>query len=327
MKALLFHGAGDLRLEELPPPDPLPGEVRIRPQAVGICGTDAHIFRGEFPSAAPVVLGHEIGGVVDAVGAGVQGLREGDLVTIQPNTFCGACRFCRGGREHLCERMRAYGVHINGGFAEAMVADARNVYRLPRGIGPRIGCFAEPLACCVHGMDRLAVRSGASVLLIGAGAVGLMLTRLARLAGAGRITVSEPDEGRRAAAAEFGADRTAAPDSLDGEFDYVIDAVGSRPTFEQAVARAARGGAVLVFGVAPAHAAATVSPYDVFARELTIVGSLINPYTHARAVELLSQMGLERLSVQTFPLARYQEAFNAQARPAGALKVVFLPQE
>ena len=182
MKALRFYGPGDLRREELPLPDPLPGEVRIRPRAVGICGTDAHILRGEFPAAAPVALGHEVGGVVDAVGVSVQGLREGDMVTVQPNTFCGSCRFCRGGREHLCQAMRAYGVHMNGGFAEAMVADARNVYRLPEGIGPLIGCFAEPLACCVHGMDRLAIRSGATVLVIGAGAAGLMLTRLARAA-------------------------------------------------------------------------------------------------------------------------------------------------
>jgi 2-desacetyl-2-hydroxyethyl bacteriochlorophyllide A dehydrogenase len=327
MKALRFHGAGDLRLEELPIPDPGPGEVRIRPQAAGICGTDAHIFRGEFAAAAPVVLGHEIGGVVDAVGSGVGSLREGDLVTVQPNTFCGVCRFCRGGREHLCERMRAYGVHMDGGFAEAMVAAACNVYRLPAGIGARIGCFAEPLACCVHGMDRLAVRSGASILVIGAGAVGLLLTRLARLAGAGHITVSEPHEGRRAAAAGFGADATAPPAALDGEFDYVIDAVGSRQTFEQAIARAARGGSILVFGVAPAHAAATVRPYDVFARELTIVGSLINPYTHGRAVELLPQMGLEKLKVAAMPLARSGEAFEAQARPAEAFKVLFLPQE
>jgi len=327
MNALRFHGAGDLRLEELPTPDPAPGEVRIRPQAAGICGTDAHIFRGEFAAAAPVVLGHEIGGVVDAVGSGVDGLREGDLVTVQPNTFCGACRFCRDGREHLCEGMRAYGVHMNGGFAEAMVAAARNVYRLPAGIGARIGCFAEPLACCVHGMDRLAVRSGATVLVIGAGAVGLLLTRLARLAGAGHITVSEPDEGRRAAAAGFGADRTAAPDSLDGDFDYVIDAVGSRPTFEEAIARAARGGSILVFGVAPGHATATVRPNEIFARELTIVGSLINPYTHGRAVELLPQMGLEKLKVAALPLAKYRDAFETQARPAEALKVVLLPQE
>lgn len=166
MRAIRFHGVRDLRLEELPLAEPGAGEVRIRPQAVGICGTDAHIFRGEFPAAAPVVLGHEIGGVVDAVGAGVKTLREGDLVTVQPNTFCTVCRFCRTGREHLCQSMRAYGVHMNGGFAEAMVATEATLYRLPAGIDARTGCFAEPLACCVHGMDRLALRSGSTVLVI-----------------------------------------------------------------------------------------------------------------------------------------------------------------
>ncbi len=327
MKAVRFHGAGDLRLDDLPLPDPGPGEVRIRPQAVGICGTDAHIFRGEFPAAAPVVLGHEVGGVVDAVAAGVQGLREGDLVTLQPNTFCGYCRFCRGGREHLCQGLRAYGVHMSGGFAEAMVAAAPAVYRLPSGIDARIGCFAEPLACCVHGMDRLGIRSGSSVLVIGAGAVGLMLARLARISGAGCITVSEPDEGRRAAAELFGTDRTTTPDALAGEFDNVIDAVGSQATFEQAVCHAARGGSILVFGVAPMRAAAAIRPYDIFARELTIVGALINPYTHGRAVELLPQMRLEKLSVATFPLRSFREAFEAQARGGDVSKILILPQE
>ena len=327
MRAMRFHGAGDLRLEEIPLPEPRPGEARIRPQAVGICGTDAHIFRGEFPCAAPVVLGHEIGGVVDAVGAGVQGLREGDLVTVQPNTFCGVCRYCRGGREHLCQGMRAYGVHMDGGFAEALVAVAPVIYRLPAGIPARIGCFAEPLACAVHGMDRVALRSGASVLLIGAGAVGLMLARLARLAGAGSITVSEPNAARREAALAFGADRAVEPCALEGEFDYAIDAVGSPATFEQAVARAARGGTILVFGVAPPHATATVRPYDIFQRELTIVGTLINPYTHQRAVELLPQMGLEKLDARAFPLARFREAFEAQAGGTAATKVLILPQE
>ena len=139
--------------------------------------------------------------------------------------------------------------------------------------------------------------------------------------------MSEPHEGRRAAAEGFGADRAVAPEALAGEFDYVIDAVGSQPTFEQAVTRAARGGVVLVFGVAPMHAAATVHPYDIFARELTIVGSLINPYTHARAVELLPQMGLENLKTKAFPLSDYREAFETQARGAGVIKVLFLPQE
>ena len=326
MRALVFHGPGDLRIEQLPLPEPRPGEVRIRPQAVGICGTDAHIFRGEFPATAPVVLGHEIGGVVDAVGKGVEGLREGDLVTVQPNTFCTLCRYCRGGREHLCTGMRAYGVHMNGGFAEAMVATAQTVYKLPAGVDARIGCFAEPLACAVHGMDRLGIRSGASVLALGAGAVGLMLIRLARLAGAGSITLSEPNAGRRAAALAFGVDRAVEPNALEGEFDFVIDAVGSSATFETAVARAARGGSILVFGVAPPHATASVRPYDIFQRELTIVGTLVNPYTHGRAVELLPQMGLENLAVQCFPLTGFATAFEAQAAGTAATKFLMLPQ-
>ena len=128
MKAMRFHGVGDLRLDELAVPEPKPGEVRLRPLAVGLCGTDAHIFKGEFPAPIPTVLGHEIAGIIDAVGAGVKGLKEGDLATVQPNTYCGVCRYCRMGREHLCANLCAYGVHMNGGFAEAMAVAARVVY-------------------------------------------------------------------------------------------------------------------------------------------------------------------------------------------------------
>lgn len=332
MKAMRFHGAGDLRLDDLAVPEPKAGEVRLRPLAAGICGTDAHIFRGEFPCPSPTVLGHEVAGVIDAVGAGVKGLKEGDMVTVQPNTYCGTCRFCRMGREHLCSGLCAYGVHMNGGFAEAMVASARVVYRLPSAMNPRLGCLAEPLSCCVHGMDRVAIQSGSTVLVIGAGLIGLMLTRLARLAGAGRIVVSEMQALRRASALEFGADEAVDPaahaDALSGGegFDFVIDAVGSSSTFSQAIESAARGGTVLVFGCAPVPATATVRPYEIYARELTVVGSFINPYTHERAVSLLPQLGLEKLRIEAFPLEEFQRAFQTHASPGAASKVELLPQ-
>jgi 2-desacetyl-2-hydroxyethyl bacteriochlorophyllide A dehydrogenase len=336
MKAICFHGPGDLRLEELGVPDPKPGEVRLRPLAAGLCGTDAHIFRGEFPAAAPVVLGHEVAGIVDAVGAGVKGLAEGDMVTVQPNTYCGVCRYCRTGREHLCPDLRAYGVHLNGGFAEAMVAPARVIYRLPSRLDARLGCLAEPLACCVHGMDRVAIQSGSMVMVIGAGLIGLMLTRLARLAGAGFIAVSEPQELRRACALTFGADRVMDPrregedtafEATHGEgFDFVIDAVGSSATFSQAITLAARGGKILVFGCAPVHATSSVRPFDIYARELTVIGSFINPYTHERAVNLLPQMGLEKLPIEAFPLAEFRLAFEKHAETSAAAKVELLPQ-
>ena len=336
MKALRFHGIGDLRLDDLSSPDPQPGEVRLRPLAAGVCGTDAHIFRGEFPAPHPTVLGHEVAGFIDAVGAGVSDLKEGDLVTVQPNTYCGRCRYCRSGREHLCSHLWAYGVHGNGGFAEAMVVSAKVAHRLPSGLDPRLGCLAEPLACCVHGMDRAAIQSGSAVLVIGAGLIGLMLTRLARLAGAGLIVSSEPQELRRACALQFGADRAVEPnpegerqalEMTNGEgFDFVIDAVGSSATFTQAVSMAARGGTILVFGCAPMPATSTVRPYDIYARELTVVGSFINPYTHERAVGLLPQMGLEKLQIATFPLAEFQRAFATHASPGSAAKIEILPQ-
>jgi 2-desacetyl-2-hydroxyethyl bacteriochlorophyllide A dehydrogenase len=336
MKGLRFHGREDLRLEELPVPAPGPGEVRIRPLAVGVCGTDAHILHGEFPAAPPVVLGHEISGIVDAVGAEVKDFHEGDFVTVQPNTFCGVCRFCRTGREHLCPGLRGFGVHMNGGFAEGQVVTAKVVYHLPATLEPRVGCLAEPLACCIHGMDKLGLTSGATVLVLGAGMIGLMLTRLARLAGAGLIVSSEPDALRRQDALAFGADcaldprdpnsRAAMDEATGGQgFDAVIDAVGSSATFEQGVALAARGGTILVFGVAPMKATATVRPYDIFSRELTVVGALINPFTHERAVHLLPQMGLEKLRVAAFPLAEFKKAFEVQAAGT-ATKVQILPQ-
>jgi L-iditol 2-dehydrogenase len=161
-----------------------------------------------------------------------------------------------------------------------------------------------------------------------------MLTRLSRLAGAGLVVISENQGERRNTALLFGAD--AAMDPKDGNenilaatygegFDYVIDAVGSTATFEQAIAAAARGGTVLVFGVAAASASANIRPFDVYARELTIIGSFINPYTHERAVGLLPQMGLEKLPIQTFSLDQFRDAFAAQSH-GGSSKVEILSQ-
>ena len=155
-----------------------------------------------------------------------------------------------------------------------------------------------------------------------------------RLAGAGSITVSEPQEARRKSALQFGADLVIDPaqtgDHLSGAshghgFDFVIDAVGSATTFEQAVNSAARGGTILLFGVASMPATAAIRPFEVYARELTIVGSFINPYTHDRAVRLLPQMELDNLPINAFPLEKFQDAFAAQAK-GGPAKVELLPQ-
>ena len=193
LRGVRFHGPGDVRLETVAAVDPGPGEVRVRPAAVGICGTDAKIVEGSFHALPGVVLGHEIAGYVEAVGAGVDTLREGDLVAVEPHLYCGRCRYCRRGLEHLCPSKRAFGVHLDGGMADAVTLPARIAYLVDPAIDPAIACLAEPLGCAVHGMDRLAPTSGLPVLVIGAGPAGLLLTALSDLAGLAPIVVVDPD--------------------------------------------------------------------------------------------------------------------------------------
>ena len=336
MRALRFHAVGDFRLEDVPVPTPGPGEVRIRPVAVGVCGTDVHILDGSFASRPPVILGHEVAGIVDAVGSDVRSAREGDLITVEPHRYCGVCRYCRLGREHLCLNKEAFGVHLDGGMAEFQVIPERTVYRLPDGIDPKVGALAEPLSCAVHAMDRLSARSGTSVIIFGAGPAGLILVSLCRLAGLVPIVVAEPDVARRSSAIVFGAHATVDPSTESwvedaqgfvgrAGFDSVVEAVGSPRVLETAISLAARGGTILVFGVANPDATAVIKPQEVFAKELTILGTVINPYTHHRAVELLPELGLDRLGIKSYGLDAHEQAFAAHHKRAAG-KVQFAPQ-
>jgi threonine dehydrogenase-like Zn-dependent dehydrogenase len=257
-------------------------------------------------------------------------------VTIEPHRYCGKCRYCRLGKEHLCLEKEAFGVHLDGGMAEFQVVPERIAYRLPPGTDPRIGALVEPLSCCVHGMDRLAPVSGTSVAIFGAGPAGLMLVALCKSSGLTPIVVFEPDAGRRAAAILFGATGSVDP-SADGwvdealalvggyGFDHVIEAVGAPRVLESAIPVAARQGKVLIFGVANPGDTAAIRPQELFAKELTILGTVINPYTHHRAVELLPTLGLEKLTIESFGLDAYESAFQAQ-KARTAQKIQLAPQ-
>lgn len=297
MKCVVYHGPGNVRCEERVARHPGPGEVLLRVMAAGLCGTDRHIYHGEYDAAPPVVIGHEFAGQVVALGEERLGLSVGDRVTIDPARPCGVCRPCRRGAYHNCQDRRALGVHLDGGFAEYCVAPARQCLALPEGISYAEGAIMEPLACCVHGIDRAEVVAGDVVAVIGAGAIGLMMLQLARLRGAARVMVSEPNAARRAMALELGADeafdpRQGDPLASDGPLaegaDVVIEAVGAAATARQAVAWAAPGGRVLWFGVASPGEVVPVEPNLVFAKELTLLGARLSPFTHARAVDLVA---------------------------------------
>lgn len=297
MKALVFRGKGKIGVEDWPRPEVKPGHVLVRVKACGVCGTDRHIYDGEFPALAPVVLGHEYAGEVVEAGEGVEDMAPGDRVAVDPNIVCGKCRPCRQGKVHLCENLTALGVNLDGGFAEFSLAPREQLYTFPQGLDWAEAAMAEPVACCLHGTDLAGIRPGQTVLVIGGGAIGQIHAQLARLSGASRVLVSDPVAERRQLALDLGTDGVLDPkaqsvaemrDALDGGADVVIEAVGSQPTTEQSIALVAAGGTVVWFGVAAPEARSSISPYDIYRREITVRGTFVNPFTHARALALLS---------------------------------------
>ncbi|MGM1045845.1 MAG: zinc-dependent alcohol dehydrogenase family protein [Bacillota bacterium] len=278
-------------------------EVMVRVACCGICGTDQHIYHGHPGSAEvepPIVLGHELAGVVEAVGETVTALQPGDRVSVDPNMYCGSCEYCRGGRAHLCDRLQAVGVTRDGGMGEMCVVPAANCYKLPDHVSLMEGAMVEPFGCVLHGYKKLDLRPNQHVLIAGGGFIGQLFLQLVKAAGVTRITVSEPNLHKREALLALGAHAVVSPfdteeaTGLRDSADVVIECVGRPESVELAVAAARKGGQVLLFGVASPDASASFSPYEIFSKELRIMGSFINPYTHEEAITLIAQ-GIVRI--------------------------------
>lgn len=336
MRAVRYHGDHRVTVDEIELPTVGPSQVRIRSEFVGLCGTDAHIVDGEYSSVPPITLGHEIGGRVVEVGAQVGTLKVGDLVSVEPHYYCGVCVYCQTGQPHMCPQRKAPGVHLDGGMAEFVVVDETLAYTVPGTDDARRAALTEPLACAVHGMDRLDPKSGSAIVVFGVGPAGALLIMLASKAGLGPIVAVEGREGRRDLALRVGADVVLDPASEDLParlieasggigFPYAIDAVGSAAVLEMAIPALSRGGRLLVFGVAHPDDRVSVSPNDIYARELTILGTALNPFTHRRAANLAHQLPLDELRVGDFPLERFDEALEAQ-RTGAYDKVFITPQ-
>lgn len=334
MQAVVFRGAHRVRAEERVRPEVGPGQVLVRVRACGVCGTDRHIYEGEFPATPGVVLGHEYAGEVVEVGPGVSDLVPGQRVAVDPNIACGICRPCRMGKVHLCENLTALGVNYDGGFAEYSLVPRAQLYPFSGGLEWAEAAMVEPVACCLHGIDLAGIRGGERVLVIGGGAIGQIHAQLARLSGAGCVALSDPVLSRRELARELGVDILLDPSTqsldemraaLDGGADVVIEAVGSAATAEQSIALAARGGTVIWFGVAAPEARSAVSPYDIYRREITVRGSFVNPFTHERALALLAG-GRLRVGPLITRRIGLDEVLAVLAAPArDDLKVVAIP--
>ena len=244
MRAMVYRGVATLSAETRPLPVPAAGELLIRVAACGICGTDTHIYQGQ-PGAAevkpPTILGHEFSGHVAAVGPAVEGFEPGMLVAVDPNDNCGACPACRDGRVHFCRAMRGIGTTVDGAFAEYVCVPAKQALRVPPGLDPLAAAMMEPVACCLHGIDRCQLRAGEAVAVIGAGMIGLIMLQLARLQGASHVVVIEPVAARRAQAEALGADLVLDPTGADEQaLRAAIRAAGIERLAPSSTAPAAR---------------------------------------------------------------------------------------
>lgn len=344
MKGAFFLGADreqKFEVREMTfPENPAPHEVLIKNMACGICGTDVHIYFGEKGSAEvvpPVVLGHEYAGIVEKVGSAVTQVRPGDHVAIDPNQYCGMCRPCRMGRKQNCERLRALGVNVNGGFARYSIAPEAQCFRVREDLDFDVAAMVEPLACVLHGIDRAAIQPGQNVLVIGGGTIGLMMVQMAKMVGAAVVMLSEPVELRRNLALTLGADAVIDPLREDvperireitgvAGADVVIECVGKPFAVTQALEAAGAGAHILLFSVQPVGSTAALPLYDLFKKELTISGSIINPDTHQRAVHLLNSgaLHLRELITHSYDLEHLEDAIRMQMS-ADSIKVMVHP--
>lgn len=335
MEAVVFPAVETIHVERVEDPTCAPDEVVVQVAQCGICGTDVHIYHNEYMSDFPVIPGHEFSGKVVEVGRDVTDVRVGERVAVDPNLYCGRCDFCRNEQANHCANWQGIGITRGGGFAQYVSAPARACYRLPDGMSDQQASFIEPLACVVHALKRFRIWPGDSVLLFGSGPMGILLLQALRNNGAARVVMVDKQPDRLALATRYGAAGTivAGPDQDEAlrelaprGFGVVIDATGVPAVIERAFTYLRPRGQYLQFGVAPNSAKVSVSPYDIFHNDWTIIGSFALCYTFLPAIAMLSSgvVDVSELVSHTAPLTQFADVFH-QFEAGKTLKVHVRP--
>jgi D-arabinitol dehydrogenase (NADP+) len=340
MRAVVYDAPRSWAIADIPDPEPGPAEVRIKVIQVGVCGTDLHIHNGDFNAAFPLIPGHELVGTVAATGTGVTRFQVGQQVSVNPNVSCGLCAYCLAGRPIQCSALQGLGSNFPGFFAEYVVVPERLVFST-EGLPIDTAVFTEPAACAMHGLERLRLRPGSTALVFGAGPTGLLLAQLIRSGGASSVTVAAPSQFKLDRATALGIDRTVLISRSDPErnsalvwaasgglgYDVVVEATGSTLVGGICVPLTRNGGTVLVYGVTRGDDSISFHPFDVFRREISIIGSFAEITSFGAAIDAMrsGRIRTDGMITHRFGLVDYGAALEAVRSDPTAHKVVIVP--
>jgi len=344
MKAVMkvARGIGNIQLREIDEPKPSEGEVKIQIEAAGICGTDIHIYKDEFRSRPPVVLGHEIAGKVVEVGVGVNEVLLGKRVTSETYFFtCGECMYCRHGQANLCLNRLSIGSGVNGGFTKYVIVPAENIHELPTQVDYRAGALTEPLACVVHGvLNSATVSPGDIAVIAGPGAIGLLTLQVVKAAGATVVMLgTNADEQRLKLATELGADyvinvQQQQPIDLIADItqeglgaDVVYECSGAGPAAQQLLEVVRRRGKYVQIGLFGQPISWDLD--QVCYKELIVTGSNASvPSAWDKALKLLETQVVQTapLITHTYDVTEWQQAFDNFDAKTG-IKTLLIPAE
>jgi threonine dehydrogenase-like Zn-dependent dehydrogenase len=329
----IFKGEGRLEYEERPIPQPeQAADVLVRIEACGICGTDLNILAiPPAHKAAPnIIIGHEGVGLVKKIGPGVAGLQPGDRVVIAPRLTCGMCSYCRRGLDNQCQNYKTIGTTINGAFAPYLCAPQKALFKISKTVPRDDAVLFEPLSCVVGSVARAPIQAGDTIVIIGAGPMGLLFAQMYRTLGAGKIIVADIAPYRLSFAQEIGVDEVVNPSEVDLSkavqeltglgADVVVDAVGNQMAIAIQLAR--RAGQVVLFGLRP-HDNPVINQYTITRYDLTIHGTFVGLNPFAQTIQLLESRRLQpsQLITHRVPLSALVEGVELM-RSGHAMKVI-----
>jgi D-arabinitol dehydrogenase (NADP+) len=329
MKSLVIPEPDKTEVQSVPIPEPPEKELLIKIMACGICGTDIHIFRGEYFGDYPVVPGHEFSGIVEKIGQGVRRFKEGERVSVEPNISCDNCHSCLNNRQNFCLNWEAVGVTRPGGMAQYVCAPEKNVFSIGN-LSFESAAFMEPLSCVLHGIERAEITLADKIAILGAGPIGLLMLKIIKNMGSTEVTVVDRNRSRVEYSKKIGADNIFySTDELEKDYyDVVIDATGALSVMAGSIDHARHGGTILLFGVPPSGKTIEIEPFKIFKKGLKLLSSYTSLRNSYQAVDLLKSgiVDVSDLISHRIPLENFEKGVEMiEQGKENVKKVMILP--